>query len=184
MTTAPLHLRPLEQKDLAMLERHRQRHSLENGKDGDVIFDPLENTESTIEVPSTPNPREWEAQSKDVSECGWMRMWILTDENEIFGNLTLVHRPPLPTCLHRATLMMGLERATRRQGWGTKLIETAVSWSKTQPSLEWLELFVFENNPGAKSLYEKNGFEAVGTTKDRFRVYGQKIDDTHMTMKL
>ena len=50
--------------------------------------------------------------------------------------------------------------------------------------LDWISLNVFESNPGAKALYSKFGFETSGTTRDMFRVFGQKIDDTEMVLKL
>lgn len=53
-----------------------------------------------------------------------------------------------------------------------------------QPTLGWITLSVFENNPPAKALYKKFGFEPVGTTKDLFRVFGKSIDETQMVLKL
>jgi RimJ/RimL family protein N-acetyltransferase len=118
------------------------------------------------------------------TERGWLRVWILTDEREIFGELTLVHRPPLATSLHRCHLMMGLERKVRSLGFGSKLMTEAIEWAKRVPTLEYISLNVFENNPKAKSLYEKFGFVSEGTTRDLFRVYGQSIDDTQMSLRL
>ena len=37
-----MQIRPLIPGDLPMMARHRRRHSLENGRDGDVIFAPHE----------------------------------------------------------------------------------------------------------------------------------------------
>lgn len=56
MERLPLVLRPLQIDDLPALTRHRERHSLENGKDGDVVFYPFEVTTPT-------EPTALEAQS-------------------------------------------------------------------------------------------------------------------------
>ncbi len=164
-----------------MLNRHRLRHSKENGRDGDFIFAP---TEEEHPMREDELKKEAEALAKPVTTPGWLRVWIVTDEIEILGEITLIHRPAMKACLHRCLLMMGLERTLRKQGWGSKLVSEAVSWAKREPTLEWITLNVFENNPPAKALYMKSGFEAVGTTKDLFRVFGKSIDDTEMVLKL
>lgn len=164
-----------------MLARHKIRHSKENGRDGDVIFAPMEE-----DYPATDEDlkRDSDSLAKSPADRGWMRVWVVTDETEIFGELTLLHRPPLKAALHRCLLMMGLERKIRRQGWGSKLIFEAVAWAKSQPSLDWIALNVFDNNPAAISLYRKFGFKPTGTTVDVFRVFGQSIDNTEMVLKL
>jgi ribosomal protein S18 acetylase RimI-like enzyme len=176
-----MHIRILETPDLAMVARHRLRHSRENGRDGDYIFAPVEEEPP---INDTDLRRESEALSREISIPDWQRGWILTDEREIYGELILVHRPPLKTCLHRCMLMMGLERAARQRGWGSKLMEEGIRWAKQQPSLHWVQLFVFESNAPAKALYEKFGFKSGGTTLDKFRVFGASLDDTEMNLRL
>lgn len=176
-----MHIRPLHTNDLPMLARHRARHSRENGRDGDFIFAPSEEDYPSREEDLK---RESDALAKSILVPGWMRVWIVTDELEIFGELTLVNRPPMKSTLHRCLLMIGLERSIRRQGWGSKLLVHAIGWAKEQPSLAWVSLYVFEGNPPAKALYKKFGFQEVGTNKDMFRVFGQSIDDTEMVLPL
>ena len=176
-----MHIRLLKPVDLPMLARHKVRHSKENGRDGDVVFAPMEEEHRTSDEDLQ---RDAEALSKSVTDQGWMRIWIITDETEAYGELTLIHRPSLKAALHRCLLMMGLERNIRRLGFGSKLIAESVTWAKAQPTLDWIALNVFENNPAAKSLYTKMGFTPVGTTKDLFRVFGHSIDDTEMVLKL
>ena len=174
-------IRPLKPADLPMLVRHKVRHSEENGRDGDVIFAPIEGVDPITEDDLR---RSAAALSIPVTDRGWMRVWILTDEVEVYGELTLIHRPPLKTSIHRCHLMMGLERNVRRQGFGSKLMLESMTWAHEQPTLDWIALNVFENNQAAKSLYSKFGFKPVGTTRDLFRVFGQSIDDTEMVIKL
>lgn len=176
-----MNIRLLQLEDLEALSGHKARHSRENGRDGDFIFMPFEE-EFAANDGFYQDQRA--ALSKSTREPGWQRVWIITDGVEIYGELTLVNRPPLPACLHRCLLMMGMERTVRGQSWGSRLMKEAISWAKAEPGLDWISLYVFENNLPAKALYKKFGFEVVGTTKDRFRVFNQSIDDTEMVLKL
>jgi|GEM_PF-4864975 len=81
-----MNVRELKPTDTEMLNRHKQRHSLENGRDGDVIFAPVEENWT---VPDEAVKRDLEALTKPPTEIGWLRIWIVTDENEIFGALNL-----------------------------------------------------------------------------------------------
>lgn len=176
-----MQIRTIQPSDLPMLIRHEVRHSRENGKDGNVIFAP---TGEEFSIKDEDIKRDAEALAKPVTTPGWMRCWVITNESEVFGEVTLINRPPMKSTLHRCLLMMGIERSMRSQGWGSRLVNEAITWAKQQPTLDWVTLFVFENNLPAKALYKKFGFQAVGTTKDQFRVFGQSIDDTEMVLKL
>ncbi|MGE4130329.1 MAG: N-acetyltransferase family protein [Bdellovibrionales bacterium] len=168
--------------DLPAFARHYQRAGLESGRDGDIVFSP---NEEPWNIPFEKfASRQTEQWARAVTECDWERAWILTDEKEVFGECQLVHRPPLKSCLHRTTLMMGIERSHRGKGWGSKMVATAIEWARTQPSLSWIDLFVFSNNEAAQALYKKFGFTEVGRHADMFRVFGQKITDIAMVLSL
>lgn len=160
---------------------HFKRIGDESGRDGDYVFSP----QTEFEVPFEDFEKSY-AKKLDgsVIEPGWQRVWVLSDGDGVYGDLHLVHRPPLKSCLHRATLMMGIERSHRGQGFGPKLIEAAIAWARSQPTLEWLQLFVFEDNLPARALYKKFGFEENGITPDMFRVHGVKVADVSMILKL
>lgn len=176
------HIRPAKLSDAAMYVGHLQRHGLESGRDGDLIFMPFENRlDQSTEGFTLLKESIWE---KPVIEAGWERAWVLTDEDQIFGDLTLHNSPPIAASLHRATMMMGIERNHRKKGYGTKLIQTAIDWARKQKRLEWIDLQVFEHNEPAKDLYITMGFYAVGTIEDYFRLFDQKISDTAMVLKL
>ncbi|HVJ64377.1 MAG TPA: GNAT family N-acetyltransferase [Bdellovibrionota bacterium] len=177
-----LEIRLAQLDDLEAYAAHLIRHRSESGNDGDIIFHPLEDT--------TPKPiAEMRAHkaakwSLDPTEVGWERAWVLSNSREIFGEVKLVHMPATSTCLHRAVLMMGIERPVRGQGWGTRLVQTAIDWAKTQPHLTWIQLFVFAHNEPARRLYKKFGFVETGGTRDAFRVHGKSLDDISMDLKL
>lgn len=50
--------------------------------------------------------------------------------------------------------------------------------------LAWMDLGEFAHNAPARALYAKLGFVEVGTTRDRFRIDGQEIEDIAMTRAL
>jgi RimJ/RimL family protein N-acetyltransferase len=175
-------VRPAQPNDAQKLFAHQERHVLESGREGDYIFSPTE-------ISGMPPFEKWQKEligklQMPVTQVDWERVWVVTDENSVFGELTLTHRPPLPSCLHRATLMMGIERSHRKDGFGSQLMAAAIAWAKQQPTLDWLQLFVFEQNLPARGLYKKFGFVEAGVTPDLFRVFGQKISDVSMVLKL
>lgn len=175
-------VRLAESADIQALIEHNHRHQSESGRDGDLIFCPMEKSD----LPEFEKIRDEKLKSWSLlpTECRWERQWIVEDEGFIRGEITLCHRPPMPATLHRAHLMMGLERTHRGGGWGTKLMQAALDWAHAQPTIDWVQLYVFDHNEPAKALYRKFGFEAVGTVEDLFRVFGQKISDTEMVLRL
>jgi RimJ/RimL family protein N-acetyltransferase len=161
---------------------HLRRHYSESGRDGDLVFMPTsEPWNRSIEEVRAEKKSKW---GKSVSEAGWERCWLLVESAGVFGELKLVHAPAVSSALHRATLMIGIERDFRGKGLGSQLMRAALDWARAQPSLEWLQLFVFAHNEPARALYAKFGFQEVGRTPDMFRVHGQKIDDIEMVLRL
>jgi RimJ/RimL family protein N-acetyltransferase len=169
--------------ELQKLWEHENRHEQESGRDGDIIFMPFEKSKET---PFADYQKEKTAQwSKPVTEVGWGRAWVALDQNQtVVGALKLYPMGKIETLLHRAILATGIERRTRGQGLGSHLMSAALTWAKQQPTLDWIELYVFGHNEAAQALYRKFGFEVIGTTPDMFRVHGQKIDDTKMVLRL
>ena len=168
--------------DLPMAWEHIRGFNKNNETIKEKIFSPLED-------PWEPPKQDWvkrkeKSTSVDPTESGWERIWILTKDQRIVGNLRLSHHIGLKTTLHRAMLMMGLEAEYRNKGYGSKLLESAIQWTQEQPSLDWISLNVFSYNLGAIALYEKFGFQKIGINEDLFRVYGHSIDDIEMSLKV
>jgi RimJ/RimL family protein N-acetyltransferase len=63
----------------------------------------------------------------------------------------------------------------RRQGIGTRLLETALDWAR-QSEVRKLELHVFPHNEAAIKLYEKFGFVKEGYRRGHYR-RGQEFVD-------
>ena len=77
-----------------------------------------------------------------------------------------------------------MERDVRGQGWGKKLMETAIAWAKSEPSLDYIDLYVFGHNSRARALYKSLGFIESEINRDSFRVGSQSIDDIHMILRV
>lgn len=175
-------IRPATKFDAEPYWKHSCRHELESGREGDPIFSPIEEGgKQELEEFVRSQEESWE---KPLSEPGWERTWILTDEIDVFGDVELAQRPAVKSALHRATLTIGIERPYRGQGHGSKLMEIAIGWARAQAELDWIQLSVFEGNEAAKALYRKFGFMEVSTTPDMFRLFGRKLADTSMILKL
>jgi RimJ/RimL family protein N-acetyltransferase len=177
-----LETRMARTEDLKKYWAHDLRHSSESGSDGDIIFSPFEepwngSEEETFNEKSV----RW---LRPITEIGWERCWVLADNDGIYGDVKLVHHPDLKSMLHRARLMIGIERVYRSQGWGAKLVTDAITWAREQPSLDWVDLSVFSHNKSAMNLYSRFGFREIGRAADLFRVGSQKIEDIQMTLKL
>jgi len=126
-----------------------------------------------------------ERWSADLDQPGWRRAWGLFDddtENAFVGQFYL-GGGGLPSELHRAECGMGVRRSYRRLGGGRLLFETAIRWARAQPTIDWLDLSVFSDNPG-QILYEQLGFVVAGRIPDRYRVDGCVLDDILMTLNV
>jgi GNAT superfamily N-acetyltransferase len=118
----------------------------------------------------------WSTEIEDLA-C---RAWGLFDQGELVGHLHLAGGL-LHSEMHRVDMGMGIRRSNRRQGGGTLLLETGIEWARNQSTIDWIDLGVFSDNPGAQALYARHGFQVLGRTPDRFRVEGQSLDDISMT---
>jgi GNAT superfamily N-acetyltransferase len=159
---------------------HLGRHHRESGRRGQLIFQPRSADEpfDAARVAA----RLDDAWRRPVGGPGWVRTLGLWIDGAVRGHID-VDGGGLLTDQHRATLGMGIEAAHRGQGWGRRLMTTAIDWSRGQ-GLAWLDLAVFAHNEPARALYRAVGFREIGAVADRFRVDGQIVDALTMTLKL
>jgi ribosomal protein S18 acetylase RimI-like enzyme len=160
---------------------HMQRHFAESGRDGDLIFHPIEDY-------ATWNRDEHIAKmigelETPLDRPGWVRLWICEASGNIVAD-SLIRSATLLTARHRCQFAIGVERIARRQGLGRRLSIQAISWAKMQPGLEWIDLWASAKNEPALALYRSLGFQVIGTVRDQFRLQGQSVDDTHMTLEI
>jgi ribosomal protein S18 acetylase RimI-like enzyme len=84
---------------------------------------------------------------------------------------------------HRALLGMGVHRLARRQGLGRVLVASAMDWARRQ-GLAWVDLEVLSSNQPACALYRACGFRQTGEIADMFRIDGEQLAYTLMSLKL
>ncbi len=117
-----------------------------------------------------------------LSEPEWQRTWLLIQQGEVVGHCDL-HGGRTQASLHRTSLGMGIEKVHSGQGFGGRLLETALEFARLQ-QLSWVDLNVFSSNAPALALYRKFGFSETGRVPDAFRVLGQSFEDVAMTLQL
>lgn len=183
MLKSPFELRMLSADDLVSYCEHLHRHLKESGQEGDQIFHPFEDLKGM---------RIFENQQKiadawkiPVGDLGWERVWGVWDseQRQWVGHCDLRQVGP-PTALHRAMLGMGVEKKYRGKKIGKALINAAIDWSKQEEKFAYIDLNVFSNNLPAIALYQQCGFTTTATRKDRFRIFGRRIDDIIMVLDL
>jgi len=167
--------------DLPAYYDHMLRHFRESGKDGDFIFHPVLDFEDWKKAEQVATMLE--AISAPISGTTWQRIWIAEVGGEVVGD-ALLRASHMAATAHRCQFGIGIERAARGQGVGRRLSLQAISWARSQAELSWIDLWVFAHNKPAIALYESLGFRATDTVVDQFRVQGQKIDDTQMSLSL
>ena len=77
---------------------------------------------------------------------------------------------------HRGTIGICIRKSAWGQGIGTALMERLLDFAKNTAKSQIASLEVRCDNRGAIRLYEKLGFEKVGTFKGFFKVRGELID--------
>ena len=177
--SAELTVRPLRLDDVDIYLEHMLETDRDSGVDGTPHFHPYSRSE-TVDLDAR-RSQELARWSTPLDEPGWRRAWGLFDGGELVGHIYLAGGM-LDTELHRAGMGMAIASTHRRRGGGTLLLGAAVAWARAQPGIAWVDLGVFSDNPGARALYERHGFEVTGVVPDRFRIDGVSVGDTQMTL--
>jgi ribosomal protein S18 acetylase RimI-like enzyme len=81
-------------------------------------------------------------------------------------------------------LGMGVHRAYRRHGLGTRLVGTALDWARFESGLAWIDLEVLSENHPAVALYVRAGFTMTARIADMLQIDGVSHDLSYMTCAL
>jgi RimJ/RimL family protein N-acetyltransferase len=174
-------VRPLGLSDVETYLRHVAEVDAGSGIDGAGHSHPYSESEPfDMEAGRAREVIRW---STDIDHPEWRRAWGLFEQDELVGHLYLAGGT-LRSELHRAEMGMGVTRSHRRRGGGALLLETGIEWARTQPTIDWIDLDVFSDNPGARALYARHDFQVLGQTPDRYRVDGHSLDNTSMTLNV
>lgn len=99
---------------------------------------------------------------------------VAVDGGAIVGLAGLVGGS-VPEERHAATLAVSVASAHRGKGVGTALIEALIAWAPSV-GINRVQLWAWENNPGAISLYERLGFQQEGIARCAVVADGRSID--------
>lgn len=174
-----IEIRIAELGDIPDIVEHEVRHRDEPGFNGQLAHPFLPGHPWDVEEMRNSKLVKF---SKEIAEEAWERVFVVEADGKILGTLTLKNL--FHGTLHRTQLGMGLETPLRSQGLGKKLLDNAINWAKSQPTLEWIDLSVFAHNTPARKLYSNAGFIEQIVLEDRLRVGHHRIDDVLMTFKL
>lgn len=101
---------------------------------------------------------------------------------EIIGNASI---SPVGYCQkmkHRASFAIAIKEKYWHKGLGTLLMEETLKMAKKM-GYEQVELGVYNNNPRAKAMYERFGFEEWGVMKKAFKLKDGSYRDEIMMGK-
>lgn len=174
-------IRPVQLDELPAFFRYLNDHLKDNGLNGAPLFQPMPRERSVF-------PQDKEAAftrgvRTPVGDAGWRRAWVAVGQNGILGHIDLRARPETGVT-HRALLGMGVHRLARRQGLGMVLLASALAWARSATTLEWIDLEVLSVNEPARALYRKSGFQQTGEIPDMFRIDGERLAYTLMSLHL
>lgn len=174
-------IRGLLPNECDLMAEHLVRQMADSGVNGNLIFNPYEPGDSPS-APALADKRRlrW---VKELTEPGWSRAVGAFSGSQLIGHVEL-DGVPIESGAHRGVLSIGIEPAFRGQGVGKAMSHAALEWARDESPLQWIDLYVFAHNKAARALYRSLGFEEAGSTRDRFRVADQIIDDIHMTLYL
>lgn len=181
LATGPLSVRQLVIADVDHYLHDLLEVDAESGVDGAPHSHPYSRAEPFD--PVSGHDREVTRWSTAVADLGWRRAWGLFDGERLVGSLYLAVGT-LHSESHRVNMGMSVLPSHRRMGGGSLLLSSAISWATSEPIIDWIDLGVFSDNPGAQALYLRHGFRILGRTPDRFRVDGQSLNDISMTLNV
>ena len=81
-------------------------------------------------------------------------------------------------------LGMGVQRQYRRQGLARQLLQAAHDWALHETPLDWIDLELLTTNVPARALYLATGYAVTGEVADMFRIDGEALGYTFMTLGL
>lgn len=112
-------------------------------------------------------------ESLENSETGIFL--VAKDGNEIVGTASF-QTYPKKRVAHRGVFGISVKKDHWNRGVGTKLTEKALEFAKNTAHAKIVSLEVRSDNLAAIHLYEKFGFQKIGTFKGFFLIEGEMVD--------
>ncbi|GJJ03584.1 N-acetyltransferase [Duganella rhizosphaerae] len=179
---SPLHIDLLEPAGFDDFLRYINDHLSDNGQGDTAYFQPLPRADSRLSADKAEAFHT--GMQTPLDAPGWRRFWLArAADGRIAGHLDLRAHPERYAA-HRCLLGMGVDRAFRQQGLGSRLIDHAAQWARASAQLAWIDLQVLSVNAPAIRLYQSKGFVQTGEIPDLFRIDGNSFAFTGMSKRL
>lgn len=118
---------------------------------------------------------------RSENSCWWV---AVQPQSHLVGALKLTGGALVRT-RHAAHFTVMVDRAFRRQGIGSALLDEALAWARSHPMLKRVGLSVFADNDAAIALYRSRGFVEEGRMLGAYREPdGQIRDDLRMGLSI
>ncbi|MBD0402344.1 GNAT family N-acetyltransferase [Flammeovirga sp. EKP202] len=170
------------EKELDCFVDYLTLHLSENGKNGEVIFQPISKNHGINA--SQLRDKFQLGLIRNYGEPGWRKLWLAKNEaGQIVGHVDIRSYPDQNSS-HRVLLGMGVDSKYRGIGIGLQLLEFAINYCDEEERISWLDLQVMTNNQKAINLYSKKGFMEVGKIDDMFRIDNVSFGSTSMTLNV
>lgn len=167
-----------EKSDLDLFFSYLEVQLSENGQGEAPLF--LAMSREIKAVPESMKEKFAQGLSYQYGDADWRKLWLAKDDSgSIKGHIDLRHHSDGKR-LHRVLLGMGVDSTCRKQGLGTKLLDSVLAFCQEHEAIDWLDLSVLSGNLPAKNLYIKTGFNIVGEFKDQYRIDGQSVSEIAM----
>lgn len=116
-----------------------------------------------------------ESYLKSIEQSTSNIFLLAKDGNEIVGtgNYSVFLKKRMA---HRGKFGIAVKKSHWNQGIGSKLLERIISFAREEANSEIISLEVRSDNKAAIHLYQKFGFEKIGTFKGYFKINGEMID--------
>ena len=108
-------------------------------------------------------------------------LFVAKDNGKIIGDASLCRMPRRMN--HRGDLGIGVVRKYWNCGVGSRLLSEIIGFAK-ENSFDIIELQVRSDNASAIHLYEKFGFEKIGTHMSFFKMENENIPFDYMCLKI
>ena len=108
-------------------------------------------------------------------------MLIAKDDDKIVGTASLARLPR--RMAHRGDVSVSVLRAYWNKGIGGRLLAELIDFARNN-SFEAIDLQVRSDNLAAIHLYEKFGFEKIGTHPAFFKIDGEAVPCDYMILKI
>ena len=110
-------------------------------------------------------------------------MYVAKVDGKIVGTASF-DGYPRERMKHRGGISVALVKSQWGKGIGSMMMEKLIAFAKEEAKAEIISLEVRSDNAAAIHLYEKYGFENIGTFKGFFKIHGEYVDCELMNLYL